>query len=157
MPLAEAKRLDIGLVTQQDVVVHASEIDLTMLVRNLVDNAIRYTPEGGRIDLSVDIGPDGAAFAVSDTGPGIPADDRVRAFDPFHRLPGGDEDGSGLGLSIVKAIVDRLDGGIALGESPEGGLEVIVTIPKALIRRAYPDRTVADARRAAADREPDVN
>ena len=72
MPLAEAKRLDIGLVTQQDVVVHASEIDLTMLVRNLVDNAIRYTPEGGRIDLSVEIGPDGAAFVVRDTGPGIP-------------------------------------------------------------------------------------
>ena len=56
MPLAAAKGLDVGLVRQQDVVVRASEIDLTMLMRNLVDNAIRYTPEGGRVDLSVESG-----------------------------------------------------------------------------------------------------
>ena len=122
MPLAEAKRLDIGLVTQQDVVVRASEIDLTMLVRNLVDNAIRYTPEGGRIDLSVEIGPDGAAFRVEDTGPGIPPDDRERVFDPFHRLLGNDEFGSGLGLSIVKTIADRLGADISLGQSAGGDL-----------------------------------
>ena len=138
MPLAEAKRLDVGLVTQQDVVVQASEIDLTMLVRNLVDNAIRYTPEGGRIDLSVEIGPDGAAFRVKDTGPGILPEDRERVFDPFHRLLGSDEFGSGLGLSIVKAIVDRLGAGISLGQSTGGGLEVTVTIPKTLIRAPLP-------------------
>ena len=116
MPLAEAKGLDLELVTQQDVVVRASEIDLTMLVRNLVDNAIRYTPEGGRIDLSVESGPDGTAFRVQDTGPGIRPEERERVFDPFHRLLGNDEFGSGLGLSIVKTIADRLGAGISLGQ-----------------------------------------
>ena len=154
MPLAEAKRLDIGLVSQQDVVVQASEIDLTMLVRNLVDNAIRYTPEGGRIDLSVEIGPDGAAFAVTGHRSRHPPGDRERVFDPFHRLLGSDEFGSGLGLSIVKAIVDRLGAGISLGQSPGGGLEVTVTIPKTLIRDTSPDRDcrVRDAA-SASDRK----
>ena len=130
MRLAEAKRLDVGLVTRQDVLVQASEIDLTMLVRNLVDNAIRYTPGGGRIDLSAEIGPNGVAFKVGDTGPGILPGDRERAFDPFHRLLGSDDYGSGLGLSIVKAIVDRLGARISLGQSSGGGLEVTVTIPQ---------------------------
>lgn len=128
--MAEAKRLDVGLVTRQDVLVQASEIDLTMLVRNLVDNAIRYTPGGGRIDLSAEIGPNGVAFKVGDTGPGILPGDRERAFDPFHRLLGSDDYGSGLGLSIVKAIVDRLGARISLGQSSGGGLEVTVTIPQ---------------------------
>ena len=72
MPLAEAKHMDIGVVRQHDVVVQASEMDLTILVRNLVDNAIRYTPEGGKIDLAVEAGADSAVFRVDDTGPGIP-------------------------------------------------------------------------------------
>ena len=152
MPLAEAKGLDVGLLSQEDIVVRASEIDLTMLMRNLIDNAIRYTPKGGRIDLSVEIHPNGAAFRVQDTGPGVRAQDRERVFDPFHRVLGGDEYGSGLGLSIVKAIVDRLGAGISLGESPGGGLDVTVTIPRTLIRNASPNRNVVGARRSAGER-----
>ena len=156
MPLAEAKRLDIGLVTQQDVVVHASEIDLTMLVRNLVDNAIRYTPEGGRIDLSVEIGPDGAAFAVRDTGPGIPPDDRERVSTRSIACS------AAMKMDRDSAFPSSRRSSIALTRHfpwriPRRGLEVTVTIPKALIRNAYPDRTVADARRTAAGRQPDVN
>jgi two-component system, OmpR family, sensor kinase len=134
MPMAEAKRLDVGLVSQTDVEFRASEVDLTMLMRNLIDNAIRYTPEGGRIDISVEVGPTGAAFAVRDTGPGIPVEDRERAFDPFHRLLGNDEFGSGLGLSIVKAVADRLGAGVSLGQPDGGGLEVTVNIPTSRIR-----------------------
>ena len=120
MPLAEAKGLDVGLLSQEDIVARASEIDLTMLMRNLIDNAIRYTPKGGRIDLSVEIHPNGAAFRVQDTGPGVRPQDRERVFDPFHRVLGSDEYGSGLGLSIVKAVVDRLGADISLGEFPQG-------------------------------------
>jgi two-component system, OmpR family, sensor kinase len=130
MPLAEAKGLDVGVLSQEDIVVRASEIDLTMLMRNLIDNAIRYTPKGGRIDLSVETQPNGAAFRVQDTGPGVRSQDRERVFDPFYRVLGSDEYGSGLGLSIVKAIVDRLGAGISLRESPGGGLDVTVTIPR---------------------------
>jgi two-component system OmpR family sensor kinase len=104
-----------------------------MLLKNLVDNAIRYTPDGGRIDLSAAAGKDGATLRVEDTGPGIRPEDRERAFDPFHRATQTDGGGSGLGLSIVKAIVDRLGGGICLDESPSGGLAVVVTMPKRLL------------------------
>lgn len=152
MPLAEAKSLDIGLVGQQDVILQAGEIDLTMLLKNIIDNAIRYTPEGGRIDLSVEIRPNGAAFRVQDTGPGIRPEDRERVFDPFNRVLGAGDFGSGLGLSIVRAIVDRIGADISLGESPGGGLDVTVTIPKTLIRDASPDPIVAEARRVAGGR-----
>jgi two-component system OmpR family sensor kinase len=152
MPLAEAKGLDVGLVSRQEVVVQAREIDLTMLLRNLIENAIRYTPDGGRIDLSAEMRPDGAALRVEDSGPGIRPEDRERVFDPFHRVLGADEFGSGLGLSIVKAIVDRLGADISLGDAPGGGLEVTVTIPKTLIRNAASDQDLEDARRAAGER-----
>src|SRR5208337_3962865 len=133
MPLAEAKHMDVGVVRQDDVVVQASEMDLTILVRNLVDNAIRYTPEGGKIDLAVEAGADSAVFRVDDTGPGIPADQRERVFDPFYRVLGTDEFGSGLGLSIVKTIADRIGAGVSLGQSGSGGLQVAVSIPRSSI------------------------
>jgi two-component system OmpR family sensor kinase len=133
MPLAEAKRMDVGVVSRRDVIVLASAIDLTMLVSNLVDNAIRYTPEGGRVDIAIEVTAEGAALRVEDSGPGIAPEDRERIFDPFHRLPGNEEFGSGLGLSIVKTIADRLGVGISLGQSAGAGLQAIVTIPKNLI------------------------
>ncbi len=133
MPLAEAKHVDIGVVQQDDVVVRVSEMDLTIMVRNLVDNAIRYTPECGRIDLAIEAAADGAVLRVDDTGPGIPPDQRERVFDPFYRALGTDEFGSGLGLSIVKTIADRIGAGVSLGQSGSGGLQVAVSIPRSLI------------------------
>ena len=91
----------------------------------------RWAGERGR--SVVEVGPDGATFQVQDTGPGIPLEDRERVFDPFHRLLGNHEFGSGLGLSIVKTIADRLGASISLGQSTGTGLQVIVTIPKNLI------------------------
>jgi two-component system, OmpR family, sensor kinase len=133
MPLAEAKHMDVGVVQQDDVVVQASEMELTILVRNLVDNAIRYTPEGGKIDLAIEAGADSAVFRVDDTGPGIAPDECERVFDPFYRVLGAEEFGSGLGLSIVKAIADRIGAGVSLGQSSSGGLQVAVSIPRSLI------------------------
>ena len=106
-PLAEAKQLDIGVESIEDVHVIIHEMDLFTLVKNLLDNAIRYTPEGGRIDLSVERGPGVVQLQVKDTGPGIAAEERSRVFDPFYRSLGTDAAGSGLGLSIVKAIAER--------------------------------------------------
>jgi two-component system OmpR family sensor kinase len=135
MPLAEAKRIDIGVEGSQDAWVKANEIDLLTLVKNLVDNAIRYAPEGGRVDLSASTTPDReVALCVCDDGPGIPNEERSRVFDPFYRSLGSTQVGSGLGLSIVKAIADRYGARILLNFANHGqwsGLCVTVLLAAA--------------------------
>jgi len=130
LSLAEAKGVDVGITSTQDVEVQTSEADLDALVRNLVENAIRYTPKGGRVDLSVSTTPDGVTLVVEDTGPGIPESERERVFERFYRSVGSDEIGSGLGLSIVKAISRRIGARVSLGscDDPDrSGLRVTVT------------------------------
>jgi two-component system OmpR family sensor kinase len=119
LPLAEAKHIDIGVEGEQDALLAMSELDLLAVVKNLVDNAIRYTPVGGRVDLSVNT-LDGRAFlSIKDNGPGISLGERERVFDPFYRTLGSEQVGSGLGLSIVKTILDRVGGQIMLAASDE--------------------------------------
>jgi two-component system, OmpR family, sensor kinase len=136
MPLIDSKRIDIGVVSQYDIMVEASEIDLTVLVKNLLDNAVRYTPNDGRIDLAIQMGPNGAMLRIDDTGPGIPVTERERVFDPFYRLLGDADSGSGLGLSIVRTIADRMGASVSLGQSDQGGLRVTVTFPHNLFTTA---------------------
>jgi two-component system OmpR family sensor kinase len=134
MPLAEARHIDIGVECDEDAQVLVNEAELMAVVRNLVDNAIRYTPDGGRVDLSVAIDDQHVLLQVRDSGPGIPPAEQERVFDPFYRVLGNDEVGSGLGLSIVKAIADRMAATIRLGYSDkkaQSGLCVTVLIPKA--------------------------
>jgi two-component system OmpR family sensor kinase len=134
MPLAEARHIDIGVEGEQDGLVMISRLDMIAMVRNLVDNAIRYTPEGGRVDMSVAINDGHAVLAIQDSGPGIPVAERQRAFDPFYRILGSDQRGSGLGLSIVKTISDRVGATIELGfsdESSRSGLRIRIFIPLA--------------------------
>jgi len=107
LPLAELKQIDIGVEGTEDVHLGLSEIDLLALVKNLVDNAIRYTPAGGRVDLWVSRAQGGTLLQVKDSGPGISVEERERVFDPFYRSLGSQAVGSGLGLSIVKAIAER--------------------------------------------------
>jgi two-component system OmpR family sensor kinase len=132
MPLAEARRIDIGVEGVQDAEVWCSELDIIALVRNLVDNAIRYTPDDGRVDLSVATTEGRATLRIRDSGPGIQVSERERVFDPFYRSLGSGQVGSGLGLSIVKAISDRIGAEIRLGFSDEtlrSGLCVCVIVP----------------------------
>jgi two-component system OmpR family sensor kinase len=132
MPLAEAKHIDIGVEGTQDAEVWASELDMIALVKNLVDNAIRYTPEGGRVDLSVGISEGKAELRVQDSGPGIPLAERDRVFDPFYRTLGSEQIGSGLGLSIVQTIAHRIGAEIRLDfvdETQQTGLKVSVIVP----------------------------
>ncbi len=103
-------------------------------MRNLVDNAVRYTPVGGRVDLSVEetTGGNGALLRVIDNGPGISPNERRRVFDRFYRPPGTLPPGSGLGMAIVKTVADAHGASIALGDGPDGrGLTVTVTFPTA--------------------------
>jgi len=132
MPLAEAKRIDIGVEGTQDAEVWASELDMIAVVKNLVDNAIRYTPEGGRVDLSVGVSEGKAELRIQDNGPGIPLSERDRVFDPFYRTLGSEQTGSGLGLSIVQTIARRMGAEIQLdfvNAIRQTGLKVTVFIP----------------------------
>ncbi len=132
MPLAEVKHIDIGVKSAEDAQVWASELDLIALVKNLVDNAIRYTPNGGTVDLSVETTAGRTTLKVQDNGPGIPVAERSRVFDPFYRMIGSEQLGSGLGLSIVQAIAHRIGAEIRFDfsdEEKQTGLRVAVVFP----------------------------
>lgn len=130
LPLAQARAIDVGVEGEEDAHVLVSDMDLTSIVRNLVDNALRYTPPGGRVDLSVSTEMDGhVTLQVADTGPGIAPAERERVFDPFYRVLGNDVVGSGLGLSIVRTIAERIGARVTLDwadERAKRGLRVRV-------------------------------
>jgi two-component system, OmpR family, sensor kinase len=135
VPLADARKIDLGISASQPAYVLGDPEALRTLVRNLVDNAVRYTPVGGTVDVSVQDSDEpgsrhGAVLRVVDTGPGIPADERQRVFDRFYRPPGTAPPGSGLGMAIVKAIADAHAASISLDNGPNGsGLAVSVSFP----------------------------
>jgi two-component system OmpR family sensor kinase len=102
-------------------------------LRNLVDNAVRYTPPGGRVDVSVEAADAGARLSVSDDGPGIAPADRERVFDRFYRPAGNATSGSGLGLAIVRTIAEAHGASVALAPGADGqGLTVTVSFPARL-------------------------
>jgi two-component system OmpR family sensor kinase len=132
--LAADRSIDLGLARESPVHARGDAASLSMLLANLLDNALRYTPQGGRIDVAVDDDAGHAVVSVSDTGPGIPAHDRERVFDRFHRGAGTDDGrgptGSGLGLSIVKRIADAHGATVTLDAGSDGhGLIVRVRFP----------------------------
>ncbi|WP_313706201.1 ATP-binding protein [Massilia sp.] len=131
VPLAEAKAIDLGVVGDADPVVAGRPVDIAILVKNLVDNAIRYTPPGGRIDISVADDGGSVVLDIDDTGPGIPEEERERVFDPFYRVLGNGEIGSGLGLAITSSIAHQVGASIALLDKPDGtqGLRARVRFP----------------------------
>lgn len=124
-----APALDKGVELELDAVpatVAGNTDMLRILLRNLVDNAIRYTPAGGRVLVAVAPG----MLSVTDTGPGIPPEERERVFDRFHRLAGQETEGSGLGLSIVARIAARHGVSIRLEAGEAGiGLKVSLRFP----------------------------
>jgi len=118
MPLALARRVDLGLVGAAcDPWVAGREDALQAIVRNLLDNAVRYSPPGGRVDITLREERDAAVFEIADEGRGIPEEQRERVFDPFYRVPGSTAQGSGLGLSIVKRGADRMGAVISLSDA----------------------------------------
>jgi two-component system OmpR family sensor kinase len=130
LPTAHAKNIDLGLASTEPLVIASHRESLHLILRNLLDNAIKYTPAGGRVDIG--LGRDDAAcwLAVEDNGPGIPEAERQRVFDRFYRLPGSAGAGSGLGLAIVRTVAERLGGEVRLDSSPGlGGLRVEIRLP----------------------------
>nr|WP_298411808.1 HAMP domain-containing sensor histidine kinase [uncultured Halomonas sp.] len=131
LPLAEEKQIDIGVETDTDVKILASEMDLITMINNLVSNAIHHTPSGGRIDLAISQTADGVMLEVEDDGPGIPIRERECVFQPFYRRQEHDVPGSGLGLSIVRTIMARNGGSVTLTDAIRSstGLRVVLLFP----------------------------
>ncbi len=101
---------------------------IAILLRNLIDNAIRYSPEGGSVHVQAALVGGAPTLTVTDQGPGIAATERGKVGQRFYRILGTEESGSGLGFSIVKRIAELHGASVSLGESEQGkGLSVTVT------------------------------
>ncbi len=120
---AVKKEIDISLDAHCRGIVTGKQVMLTILVRNLVENAIRYTPRNGQVEVSVFEDQQDIVLRVSDSGAGIPVDEREKIFKRFYRVLGSNAPGSGLGLSIVQRITEIHRARIVLGESKYGGLQ----------------------------------
>jgi two-component system OmpR family sensor kinase len=145
LPHANHKDIDLGVagdLPAQPVQVSGQDEALRILLRNLLDNAVKYTPAAGRVDVSIELQDGRAVLVVQDSGPGIAPEDRGRVFDRFFRassaIGGAGESvdsaafGSGLGLAIVNTIAERHGATLQLGTSERlGGLKVEVRFPAA--------------------------
>ena len=137
LPSARERDIDLGMETQAEAHVAGEPEALHILLRNLVENAIKYAPAGGRVDISIAPHDAGASLVVEDSGPGIPDDQRDRVFDRFYRTPDATAGGSGLGLAIVRAIAQQHGATVTLGRSERlGGLRVEVRFPGAAVAAA---------------------
>ena len=127
---ADAQAIDLGAVASPTPPVAGDRQQLAILIDNLVDNALRHTPVGGRIDVEATVVQERPCLRVADTGPGIPAGERERVFDRFYRAASsGPTSGSGLGLAIVRAVAQRHGATVSLDDAPAGGLLVTVSFP----------------------------
>ena len=128
--LAQAKNVDLGSLEHEPMLVRGDGDALKVMVTNIVDNAIRYTPSGGKVDINLRRHADKVELEVIDTGPGIPAGERKRVFDRFYRGISHTASGSGLGLAIVERIADQNGATIALQDGEDGrGLRFRVSLP----------------------------
>jgi two-component system OmpR family sensor kinase len=131
-PLAVNRGVDLGIEANESATVTGNAEALRVMFNNLVDNATKYTPHGGRVDVSLRIANGRPVVRIADTGPGIDPAERERVFDRFYRAGASanrartDVAGSGLGLAIVRRIATQHHAEVSLDESPAGGLQVTV-------------------------------
>jgi len=132
VPDAARKGIDLGFQLIEPIATKGGPVMVATMIRNLLDNAVRFTQQGGRVDVGVYREGNEAVVQIEDTGPGIPSGDIDRIFEPFFRGSRPAEDGTGLGLSIVKRIVDRLGGIVVLeniSDRAPKGLRATVRLP----------------------------
>jgi two-component system OmpR family sensor kinase len=128
---ASARNVDLGFTRIETALVRSEPVLLTIMIRNLIDNAIRHSPDGSRVDVALYCEDGWVMLCIEDSGPGISPDDLLRIFEPFFRGSHPGSDGTGLGLSIVKRIVDALGGVIKLENinvSGRSGLRAFVKL-----------------------------
>ncbi|WP_321207644.1 sensor histidine kinase [Paraburkholderia domus] len=155
--LAEHKGIDIGLectgpaAMESPIVVNGDETSLTTMVTNLVDNAIRYSPPGGQVDVRLCTNDAEVTLEVVDNGPGIPAADLERVLDRFYRAGNTTGQGSGLGLAIAAKVAAKHHAGFSVLNRTDGqGLKVSVSG----LRRAPVDNPAVAARSSSVSLEP---
>ena len=128
-PLAEANRLAFETNLKSKVTVHGDRHLLSQAIANLLDNAIKYTPEGGRISLALENGPKGTELIIADSGPGVPVHEREKVLQRFYRLETNrNTPGNGLGLSLVAAVAAMHNASLRLADN-DPGLMVTITFP----------------------------
>ena len=133
MPRALARKIDLGFDRGDSAAwVEGNAFLLQEMLANLIDNAIRYTQQGGQVTVRVAVGPDAVALSVEDNGPGIPELERERVFERFYRVLGTRVEGCGLGLAIVReiALSHRADVTLAAGAGGQGTI-ARVAFPRA--------------------------
>jgi signal transduction histidine kinase len=131
-PLTEARDQILTLDTYPHLELNADPHRLRQALSNLIENALKHTPNGGRIEMTAIVEDLSVNFKISDDGPGVPEAELERLFIPFYRLESSrsrDNGGSGLGLAIVRAIAEAHGGRVWAKRSSRGGLEVCLTIP----------------------------
>lgn len=126
---ARSRSVSIVLEVDGDRFVRGDRVTLNLLARNLVDNAVRYSPTGSRVEVHVREQAGATLLEVDDAGPGIPEDDHERVFDRFYRRADATGSGSGLGLAIVRSVANAHGATVRLGRSTLGGLQVDVSFP----------------------------
>ena len=131
LPLALKKSQDIGVVTSESILIEGNPTHFYLLIKTLLDNAIRYTPNGSQIDLAATKDDTNIQIVVEDDGEGIPEEERQRVLDPFYRILGTQQTGSGLGLAIANEIVQQYGGKLVLKQSQQfdSGLRIEITLP----------------------------
>jgi two-component system OmpR family sensor kinase len=133
LPAAQSRAIDLGFERLESLSVRGDATALAVVIRNLVDNALRASPDGGRVNLQLYAEGNAAVFRVEDAGPGIAAADLQRVFEPFYRGRCSKGEGTGLGLSIVDRIVKGASGAVMIENiaAPAGpGLCVTVRLPR---------------------------
>jgi len=120
LPLALQRGIDLGVSRLDAVDATGQPAHAFALARNVIDNAVRYSPDGGSVDVCLEHRDGRILLTVDDAGPGIPADKRERVFEPFFRVLGSQQPGTGLGLAIVRSAAQALRGDVMLCERPDG-------------------------------------
>jgi signal transduction histidine kinase len=129
--IAESRGISLTLdLLEQDSELNGDSSRLEIALSNLIDNALKFTPEGGTVNLSTKIEADQVQIYIHDTGVGIPEDDLPHIFDRFYRGRHPEISGSGLGLSIVKSILQAHHGEIRVAKTSPSGTTFLVTLPR---------------------------
>jgi signal transduction histidine kinase len=144
-PLAEERHITLAMPRSPPLAIEGNRSLIAQALANLVDNAIKYTPEGGQVTITIANTDDGIDLAVADSGPGIPPEDRMRVVERFVRLEASrNSPGPGLGLALVAAVAHFHNARLLLQDAVPGGLKAVLRFPRSALRVPPPLKSAAE-------------